>query len=76
MPELDIDTLRVTSEDFAYNWRQPPFVYRSVADIQLAKALWGVVDWLEEADPWDRVDILEDHLLAAGIPKPEDTKRG
>ena len=62
---LDIEALRLTDEE------EGLYAEFELIDAQLTQVLWGIVDWLEDLSPWDRVDILEDHLLAASRPRPE-----
>jgi len=73
---LDIEALQLTDNALLEILLEPREgddleIAHALVNAALTKALWGVVDWLEETSPWDRVDILEDHLLAADRPRPE-----
>ncbi len=72
---LDIDSLRLTDEKILDVLEQfsGPQLDRAVADAQLAKALWGMADWLEGRGWKSRALYLDlrDQLLAAGMTRPE-----
>lgn len=82
---MDIEALKLTEEEIrALHPRVPDYgTGGKAADAQLAKALWGLVDWLEEkvqsyppetGQYWGFLNAkeeLEGDLEAAGIPRPE-----
>jgi len=78
---LDVEALRLTDEE--QHELELNFVLTKdailthlnghrIADAQLAKALWGVQEWLnrfEQGPACCQPHSLEDMLLAAGIPR-------
>ena len=74
--ELDIAALRLTDEESksAAGFHSNPKLYhRAAAEAQLAKALYGIVIWLEAGAPHDRWAAsgeLERMLREAGIKEP------
>ena len=41
------------------------------ADAQLAKALWGIVEWLETCQPTSFAEVLKEALEYEGIERPK-----
>jgi len=73
MMDLNIDSLRLTQEDFQNLWHPEVDMTQAAADAQLKKALWGIQEWLESTG----VDVypgraLRRLILAAGMSKPEE----
>ena len=72
---LNIDKLRLTHEE-----RTEAFVgdglgaTERIADAQLAKALWGLLDWLEASHANNRISTnsrqLRDTIWVASISRP------
>ncbi len=91
---MDIEKLRLNEEEMTHlysQWKQSGTFSvagkdwdDTLADAQLAKALWGVAEWLHAlsgiADEEERLAIygvyarLRDNLEAEGIPRPEVMK--
>lgn len=78
---IDIEKLKLTDEEARKAWetwrpRLARNAARDVADAQLAKALWGLVDgrdWELCDASWtcQTLEEIEKALEAAGIPRPE-----
>lgn len=71
---LDIKNLELTDEEeSAILWGESiSSALTAVRKAQLAKALWGIHDWLVPFS--SEQDYLEDELLAAGIERPKTIK--
>ena len=72
---LDIDALKLTFDDDVSDTHLVG--YRAIADAQLAKALWGLSDWLLRPEGkhyheavWAKSHELSDTLQGAGIHRP------
>lgn len=82
-----IERARLTDEEIAdvkrglfnerdINGQLLPLIYPSpmseIADAQLGKAMWAVVDWLVDTTRVSRTWLmLEEELMAAGIERPK-----
>ncbi len=68
---LDIDSLRMTEEELDDSLKRLVIQGISGTDYQLAKALWGVTDWLgDEEDGFFLEAELWTALKQAGIERP------
>lgn len=93
MGNLDINALKLTDEEYLQ------FLYRIASDAgdgaefiqlrkaldaQLAKAVWGLKDWIDgthepirgSIGPLWFAEMIEREAEAAGIPRPEQKKAG
>jgi len=76
---LDIDALRLTDEEMwnSYGAKYVEGDLLAVADAQLAKALWGIQEWLTKRGNSALIVPplieLNTALLARAIPRPKDT---